>query len=165
MQQIRALVVEADYDRCKMDSARRLQRLDYIFKLLAFSIFNIFWLVVITFPSFFFFNPFNEPDSLRKFELAVSTFGWISLSTLVPLVLFTFAEGMRKARHFVLILGLIYPVSLIASQITIYMRTGSPYLKYLTDFPIFFFADIILPILVIFIWHDLKEKSSTQVAA
>jgi hypothetical protein len=165
MQQIRALVVEADYERCKMDSARRLQRLDYIFKLLAFSIFIIFWLVVITFPSFFFFNPFNEPDTLRKFELAVSTFGWISLSTLVPLVLFTFAEGMRKARHFVLILGLIYPVSLIASQITIYMRTGSPYLKYLTDFPIFFFTDIILPILVIFIWHDLKEKSSTQVAA
>lgn len=141
-----------------MDSARRLQRLDYIFKLIAFSILVIFWLVVFTFPSFFFFNPLNETDTVRKVELTISTIGWISLSTLVPIVLFTFAEGLRKARNLVLILGLIYPASLIASQITIYMRTGSPYLKYLSDFPIFIFTDIILPILVIFIWHDLKEK-------
>lgn len=147
-----------------MDSARRLERLDYIFKLLALSIFLIFWLVVITFPSFFFFNPLNEPDLIRKVELVISTFGWISLSTLVPLVLFTFAEGLRKARHLVLILALIYPLSLIASQITIYIQTGSPYLRYLLDFPIFIFTDIVLPILVIFIWHDLKEKPNNKVA-
>lgn len=148
-----------------MDSARRLERLDYIFKLLAFSIFIIFWLVVLTFPSFFFFNPFNEVDMIRRVELTVSTFGWISLSTLVPLVLFTFAEGMRKARHLVLILALIYPVSLIASQITIYSRTGALYLKYLTDFPIFIFTDIVLPFLVVLIWHDLKEKKFRKVVA
>ena len=148
-----------------MDSARRLQRLDFIFKLLAFSIFIIFWLVVLTFPSFFFFNPFNEPDMIRRVELTVSTFGWISMSTLVPLVLLIFAEGMRKARHLVLILGLVYPLSLIASQTTIYLRTGTLYVKYLTDFPIFIFTDIILPFLVILIWHDLKEKTSPKVAA
>lgn len=140
-----------------MDSARRLQRLDYIFKLLAFSIFVIFWLVVLTFPSFFFFNPLNEPDMIRRVELLLSTFGWICLSTFVPLVLFIFAEGLRKARNLVLILGLIYPVSLVISQVTIFIRTGDPYIKYLSDFPIFIFTDIILPILVVFIWHDLKE--------
>lgn len=148
-----------------MDSARRLQRLDYIFKLLAFSIFIIFWLVVLTFPSFFFFNPFNEQDMIRRVELTVSTFGWICMSTFVPLVLFTFAEGMRKVRHLVLILGLIYPLSLIASQTTIYLRTGTLYVKYLTDFPIFIFTDIVLPFLVILIWHDLKEKTSIKVVA
>lgn len=146
-----------------MDSAKRLQRLDYIFKLLAFSIFIIFWLVVLTFPSFFFFNPLNEPDMIRRIELVFSTFGWITLSTLVPLVLFIFAEGLRKARNLVLILGLIYPISLITSQVTIYIRTGTPYLNYLVDFPIFIFTDIILPILVVFIWHDLKEKPSQKV--
>lgn len=146
-----------------MDSAKRLQRLDYIFKLLAFSIFIIFWLVVLTFPSFFFFNPLNEPDMIRRIELVFSTFGWITLSTLVPLVLFIFAEGLRKARNLVLILGLIYPISLITSQVTIYIRTGTPYLNYLVDFPIFIFTDIILPVLVVFIWHDLKEKPSQKV--
>lgn len=146
-----------------MDSARRLQRLDYIFKLMAFSIFIIFWLVVLTFPSFFFFNPLNEPDMIRRIELLFSTFGWISLSTLVPIVLFVFAEGLRKARNRVLVLALIYPVSLIASQITIYVQTGSPYLKYLLDFPIFIFTDIVLPILAIFIWHDLREKPYKKV--
>jgi hypothetical protein len=72
---------------------------------------------------------------------------------------------MRKARHLVLILGLVYPLSLIASQTTIYLRTGTLYVKYLTDFPIFIFTDIILPFLVILIWHDLKEKTSPKVAA
>lgn len=146
-----------------MDSARRLQRLDYIFKLIAFSIFVIFWLVVLTFPSFFFFNPLNEPDMIRRIELIFSTFGWITLSSLVPLVLFIFAEGLRKARNLVLILGLIYPISLITSQVTIYLRTGTAYLNYLVDFPIFIFTDIILPILVVFIWHDLKERPAQKV--
>jgi hypothetical protein len=81
----------------------------------------------------------------------------------VPIVLFVFAEGMRKARHLVLILALIYPLSLIASQITIYLQTGSPYLNYLIDFPIFIFTDIILPILVVLIWTDLKEKKPVKV--
>lgn len=142
-----------------MDSLRRLERLDYIFKLLAFFIFISFWLIVITFPSFFFFNPLDEPDMVRRVELTISTFGWISLSTLVPILLFVFAEGMRKARHLVLLLALIYPVSLIASQITIYLQTGSPYLIYLVDFPVFIFTDIILPIIVVLIWIDLKEKT------
>lgn len=146
-----------------MDSAKRLQRLDYIFKLVAFSIFIIFWLVVLTFPSFFFFNPLNEPNMVRRIELLFSTFGWICLSTFVPLVLFVFAEGLRKARNLVPILGLIYPASLIISQITIYIQTGSPYLSYLFDFPIFIFTDIALPILVVFIWHDLKEKPTQKV--
>jgi len=142
-----------------LDSLRRLERLDYIFKLLAFFIFISFWLIVITFPSFFFFNPLDEPDMVRRVELTISTFGWISLSTLVPILLFVFAEGMRKARHLVLLLALIYPVSLIASQITIYLQTGSPYLIYLVDFPVFIFTDIILPIIVVLIWIDLKEKT------
>lgn len=148
-----------------MDSARRLERLDYIFKLLAFSIFIIFWLVVITFPSFFFFNPLDEPDMVRRVELTISTIGWISLSTFVPITLFVFAEGLRKAKHVILFLGLIYPLSLIASQVTIYMRTGSPYLNYLVDFPIFIFTDIILPILIVFIWRDLKEKEPVAALA
>ena len=146
-----------------MDSLRRLVRLDYIFKLISFFIFIVFWLIVITFPSFFFFNPLDEPNTVRRIELVISTFGWISLSTLVPIVLFVFAEGMRKARHLVLILALIYPLSLIASQITIYLQTGSPYLNYLIDFPIFIFTDIILPILVVLIWTDLKEKKPVKV--
>ena len=96
---------------------------------------------------------------VRRVELTISTFGWISLSTLVPILLFVFAEGMRKARHLVLFLALIYPLSLIASQITIYLQTGSPYLTYLIDFPVFIFTDIILPIIVVLIWIDLKEKT------
>ena len=29
---------------------------------------------------------------------------------------------------------------------------------YLSNFPMFIFTDILLPLLVVFLWHDLKEQ-------
>ena len=124
---------------------------------MAAFIFIVFWLIVLTFPSFFLFNPLREPDLLRRIELSISTLGWISISTLAPALLFSFASGNNKARKYLPIVALLYPLSLLASQITIYIRTGSAYISYLNDFPVFIFTDLLLPVLILFIWHDLKE--------
>jgi hypothetical protein len=141
-----------------MVKVKRLKRLDYIVGLLGVMIMFTFWLVVATFPSFYFFNPLGQTNTLRRFELILSTIGWIGVSTIAPLLLFAFASGLRGARHFLPIAGLFYPVSLAISQITSYVETGSAYLSYLRNFPIFFLTDLILPILILFIWHDLKER-------
>lgn len=141
-----------------MVKVKRLKRLDYIVGLLGVMIMFTFWLVVATFPSFYFFNPLGQTNTLRRFELILSTIGWIGVSTIAPLLLFAFASGLRGARHFLPIAGFFYPVSLAISQITSYVETGSAYLSYLRNFPIFFLTDLILPILILFIWHDLKER-------
>lgn len=141
-----------------MVTVKRLKRLDYIVGLLGAMIMFTFWLVVATFPSFYFFNPLGQTNSLRRFELILSTIGWIGVSTIAPLLLFAFASGLRGARHFLPIAALFYPISLTISQITSYVETGSAYLSYLRNFPIFVLTDLILPILILFIWHDLKER-------
>jgi len=146
-----------------MTNRMTLHRLDYVVGLLGALILVVFWLVVSTFPSFFLFNPFNQPDVLRRLELILSTFGWLGISTIVPLLLFLYAAGKRKFRKYLLFFALLYPMSLALSQITVWIRNGSPYLTYLRNFPIFIFTDLLLPILIIFIWHDLKGKPGDRI--
>ncbi len=141
-----------------MSKSRKLHRLDYVVGLLGVTILTVFWLVVATFPSFFLFNPLKEMDLLRRFELALSTLGWVGISTVVPFLLFLYASGKTKSRKFLLFFGLLYPISLVISQVTVWIRDGSPYLSYLSNFPMFIFTDILLPLLVVLLWHDLKEQ-------
>ena len=147
-----------------MTKKRTLHRLDYVVALLGAVILIVFWLVISTFPSFFLFNAFKQPDTLRRYELAFSTFGWLGISTVVPFILFLYAAGKTKARKYLLFFALVYPISLAVSQCTIWIRDGKPYLSYLTNFPIFIFTDLLLPVLVIFLWHDLKEKPGDGIA-
>lgn len=139
---------------------RKLQTLDYIVGVLALLILIVFWLIVFTFPSFFLFNPLNEIDTLRRYELLTSTLGWIGISTISPLLLFLYSAGYRRARLFLPFFALLYPVSLVISQITIHARTGEHYISYLWNFPVFIFTDLLLPIFLLFIAHDLKERKS-----
>jgi len=141
-----------------VEPVRRLHRIDYIVGLLGAVILIVFWLVVATFPSFFFFNPLGDSNVLRRFELVLSTIGWIGTSTLAPLLLFMYASGIKKARHFLPYTAILYPLSLTLSQLTLYVETGDTYISYLRNFPIFIFTDLLLPILIIMIWHDLKER-------
>lgn len=136
--------------------------LDYIVGLLGLVIFVVFWLIVFTFPSFFLFNPLNEEDALRQYELLASTIGWIGISTGAPALLFLYALGFKRARLILPIFALFYPISLIISHITIHNRTGNTYISYLWDFPVFIFTDLLLPIFILFIAHDLKEQKISQ---
>jgi hypothetical protein len=141
-----------------MAKLRTIHRLDDVVGLFGALILIVFWLVVATFPAFFLFNPFKQSDVIRRFELALSTLGWLGISTVVPFLLFLYASGKTNFRKYLLFFALIYPLSLVTSQITVWIRDGSPYLSYLVNFPIFIFTDLLLPIMLIFLWHDLKEK-------
>ncbi len=138
----------------------RLTRLDFIVGILGAVILIVFWLVVATFPSFFFFNPIGDENQLRRLELVFSTFGWFLTSTVAPFLLFFYASGKHQALKYLPFTAIIYPVSLVVSQVTIYAETGNTYISYLNNFPIFFFTDILLPILILFIWHDLKSTTN-----
>jgi hypothetical protein len=144
----------------QMHRPRKLQTLDWIVSLLATLILIVFWLIVATFPDFFLFNPFHENDALRRYELLASTIGWIGISTLTPITLYLFSAGYHRARYALPVLALVYPTALVTSQITVYNRTGSTYLSYLWNYPVFIFTDLLLPIFILFIWHDLKERKA-----
>lgn len=117
----------------------------------------VYWLIVATLPDFFFINPTGEVSQLRRAELVLSTIGWILMSTVAPFALFLYSSGIHRAKNILPYTALVWPVSLIISQVTVYILDGAFYLDYLLKFPIFFYTDLILPIFILLIWHDLRE--------
>lgn len=138
---------------------RKLEQIEYIAGLLGAMILIVYWLIVATFPDFFFINPVGEASQLRRAELIFSTFGWILMSTVAPIALLLYSSGISKAKNILPITALVWPVSLVISQVTVYILDGSFYLDYLLTFPIFIFTDLVLPIIILMIWHDLRESA------
>ena len=143
-----------------MDRVKRLNKIDYVTGIIGAMMLIVYWLIIATLPDFFFVNPTGEELQIRRAELILSTLGWILMSTVAPIALFLYASGFHKARHILPYTALIWPVSLLISQATVYILDGSFYFDYLFKFPIFIYTDIVLPIFILMIWHDLRENFS-----
>jgi hypothetical protein len=138
-------------------SRRRLEKSENLTTLIGIIIFLVFWLNIATFPEFFFFSPTENSDALRRVELVFSTIGWILMSIVVPLILYLYSHGRRQILVLLPFTAAVWPVSLIIAQLTTYIQTGSFYIEYLINFPIFIFTDIATPIIVFVVWYDLKD--------
>ena len=137
---------------------KKLSQVDYVASLMGAMMLVCFWLIVATLPDFFFINPTGTDSQIRRAELVLSTIGWVLLSTGSPALLFFYSAGKKGARKFLPVTALWWPISLVISQVTVYILEGSFYLDYLIKFPIFIFTDIILPIFVMMLWHDLRDE-------
>ena len=143
---------------------RKLERYENLTTLLGAIIMLVFWLTIATFPDFFFFNPINNSDVLRRAELVFSTFGWIIMSTVIPVILYLYSHGRQQLLRYLPILAIVWPLSLVVAQVTTYIQTGNFYIEYLINFPIFLFTDIAIPIIVLVIWYDLRIPKNKSVA-
>lgn len=139
---------------------KKLAQIDYVVSLMGAMLLVCFWLVVATLPDFFFINPTGTESEIRRAELVFSTIGWILLSTGAPFLLFLYAAGLKSVRKFLPVTALWWPISLAVSQVTVYILDGNFYLDYLTRFPIFIFTDLVLPVFILMLWHDLREEKS-----
>ena len=137
---------------------KRLTQIDYVASLMGAMMLICFWLIVATLPDFFFINPTGVSSEIRRAELVLSTVGWLLLSTGAPVCLFFYAAGFHKARKFLPVTALWWPMSLAISQVTVYILDGAFYLEYLINYPIFIFTDIALPIFVMMLWYDLRDE-------
>lgn len=128
-------------------------------RLLGLTCAVVFWLVVATFPAFFFFNPWGSGDAMRSITLTLSSIGWILIS-LGPLVLlWLYAAGRRDAIRWLPVVALWWPISLLISHITVFLETGHGYVDYLATYPIFLFTDIALPVLLMAVWRLLPPAA------
>ena len=143
-----------------MERVKKLNQIDYVTGIIGAMMLIVYWLIIATLPDFFFVNPTGEELQLRRAELSLSTFGWILMSTVAPIALFLYASGFHKARHILPYTALVWPVSLLISQATVYVLDGAFYFDYLFKFPIFIYTDIVLPIFILMIWHDLRDNFS-----
>ena len=137
---------------------KKLGQIDYVVSLMGAMMLVCFWLIIATLPDFFFINPTGTSSEIRRAELVLSTIGWVLLSTAAPFLLFLYAAGKHGARRYLPITALWWPVSILVSQVTVYILDGAFYFDYLINFPIFIFTDIVLPIFILMLWHDLREE-------
>ena len=138
--------------------AKRLSQVDYVTGLIGSMMLIVYWLIIATLPDFFFINPTGEATQLRRAELILSTIGWVLSSTVAPILLFMYASGAHRARNFLPLTALLWPISLFISQSTSYILDGTFYLDYLLKYPIFIYTDLVLPIFILMIWWDLRDN-------
>ena len=116
----------------------------------------LFWLVVATYPSFFLFNPFAETDTLRSSVLTLSTVGWVLIS-IGPAILFTlYALGYARVLRLIPLIALLWPVALLINHVSLFIQKGEWFTGYLLDYPIFIATDILLPVLLMAVWAELR---------
>jgi len=116
----------------------------------------LFWLVVATYPTFFFFNPFAEEDALRAIMLTLTTVGWLLISTGTVVVFVLYALGNAQALRLLPIFALAWPISLLVNHVTLFLQNGQWFTGYLLDYPVFIATDILLPILLVAVWTELR---------
>jgi hypothetical protein len=147
-----------------MARVKRLSQVDYVTGIIGAMMLIVYWLIIATLPDFFFINPTGESTQLRRAVLIISTIGWVLTSTVAPIALFLYASGFHRARNILPYTALVWPISLLISQATVYILDGAFYFDYLSKFPIFIYTDIVLPIFILIIWYDLRENGFSKEA-
>jgi hypothetical protein len=118
------------------------------------------FLVVMTFPGFFLFNALDETNPIRAIQLMFSSFAWVVHAISPSVILIGFALGKRSLLKFLPVASMLWPVSILINQVTLYVMDGVWYSGYLIQYPIFILTDILMPMFLIFIWEFLRERKS-----
>ena len=126
--------------------------------LVTFGIFTsaFFWLVVATYPGFFLFNPWENPSPVRAVLLTAMMIAWLMLSTAPVFIFASLATGRDGGLRLLPIVALAWPVLLIVNHVSLAIVEQHWYIGYLVQYPIFVATEILLPVLLIAVWIELR---------
>lgn len=119
--------------------------------------FLIYWLMVLTFPNFFIIDPSAEESIARQIALWLCLFGWLIQSLVTPILLWKISDGHLNPMKWVPITTLWWPISIVIAQMTAFVQTGSGFLYYLADYPIFLLTDVAMPALIMWKWYEIQS--------
>jgi hypothetical protein len=112
----------------------------------AVTLFTIgFWLVIATFPNFFFLNPLDTTDPVFRVEGVISTVAWIVYATLPLLFAWIRTINAKSTEPLFLAAVGLWPLSILIIQVTMATR-GYGFYSYLSAYPILAFTDLIAPL-------------------
>ena len=112
--------------------------------------------VVATYPAFFFFNPFESGEVDRSVALLLSTIGWIQILIGPALIFGLYSIGYAKFLRALPYVAIFWPASLVLNHISLFIQEGKWYTGYLLDYPIFWVTDVLLPIMLIAVWAEMR---------
>ena len=112
----------------------------------AVTLFTIgFWLVIATFPNFFFFNPLETADPVFRVEQVISTVAWVVYATLPLLFAWVRTINSKSTQPLFLAAVGFWPLAILIIQVTMAVR-GYGFYSYLSTYPILAFTDLIVPL-------------------
>ena len=120
-------------------------------------IFVIYLFMILTYNDFFLFNPSSGDSVARDISLWICFAGWVSATFLSPLSIWAIASGNLIALRLMPYLVLLWPLSIIIAQSTVYAETGVAYIDYLFNYPVFVITDIALPIFLMVKWNNVRR--------
>ena len=129
-------------------------------QLIATLIATTFWGVVLSFKSYFFFNPLDASSTLRQVELVTSSVGWVLISTGAPIALLMLATGRIALLRVLPFLALVWPVSVAFTQLTLRIQDGVWYTGYLTTSPVFLVTEVVIPMTLLVVWNHLRSATA-----
>mgnify|MGYP000063472637 CR=1 FL=1 len=112
--------------------------------------------VVATYPAFFFFNPLESGEVVRSVALLLSTIGWIQILIGPALIFGLYSIGYAKFLRALPYVAIFWPASLVLNHISLFIQEGKWYTGYLLDYPIFWVTDVLLPIMLIAVWAEMR---------
>lgn len=118
----------------------------------------IYLLMILTYQEFFLFDPTSGESLARDISLWICLLGWISATFLSPLSIWRIANGSKNALRLMPYLVLLWPLSIVVAQITVYAETGVAYIDYLFNYPVFVITDIALPIFLMTKWNNVRKS-------
>lgn len=121
-----------------------------------------FWLVILTFPNFFFYNPFETADAVFRIEQIFSTFAWICSATLPVLFAWVRKVNGLSTKPLFMVAVALWPFAILLIQITSAVR-GLGFYSYLGAFPVLALTDIIAPLFLILISSAIFEQKHTKI--
>ena len=101
----------------------------------------------------FLISPFQSGDVIRTAELLFFWAGWLLMTVGAGAVGLDCMLGTGSSIRFLSLIALIHPLSVIAIQTTLRLRSGHWYLSYLTNNVWFLLSDIVIPILFLILNH------------
>ena len=134
---------------------RLRSRFEYTTSALGVVIFTFYWGVIATYPEFYFVSPLGEPTP-RAIALVLLILGWVSISTVAPMILFQFGSGRYRIIRALPFTVAIWPLSILVGQVERLISTGQSYLSYLLETPLFIATDFLIPIVLLSLWLRLR---------
>ena len=120
-----------------------------------------YWLVILTYPQFYIFNPLETKLAVFRFLQIFSTAGCV-LFAFFPILFAWLPEINGKSTRLpYLVASLLWPVSIFVIQLTVAFQGGSFY-SYIARDPIFALNDLVAPLFLLAVTNTLFSTKRTK---
>lgn len=119
-----------------------------------------FWLIILTYPGFYIFNPFETKIEIFRFLQIFSSVGCLLFATFPILFAWVPVLNGKSTKIPYLVAAIFWPVAILVIQLTLALQGGGFY-SYVGRDPIFALNDLIAPVLLILLsstLFDAKKK-------